>query len=80
MNFFSLDVPASGEISRAKSKDVEDERFDLTARKTSWFDLHILRRSLGMIMKAVESMISYKNSLLSTRVIMGNDPQGTTSR
>jgi len=48
-------------ISRAESKDVEDERLDLTARKTSWFDLHISSRSLRMIVKALESMISYNS-------------------
>ena len=41
------DVPGLGEVSRAESKDVEDERLDLTARRSSWFNLHIFRRSLA---------------------------------
>jgi len=70
----------SGEVSRAESKDVEDERLDLAAKKSTWFDLHISRRSSGMTVKVVESMISYKNSLHSARVIKGNDPLETTLR
>ena len=63
-----------------ESKDVEDERLDLTARRSSWFDFHIFRRTSGMIVQAIESIISYKNFLPSARVIRGNDPLETMLR
>ena len=71
-------MPGSGEVSRAESKDVEDERLDLTTRRSSWFDLHIFRSTSGMIVQAIESMISYKNFLPSARVIQENDPPEST--
>ena len=80
MNLFSLDVPGSGEVSTAESEDMGNEGLGSAARRSSWFDLHIFRRTSGMIVQAIESMISYKNFLPSARVIRGNDPLETTLR
>jgi hypothetical protein len=64
----------------AESKDVEDERSDSAARRSSWLDLRSSQRGWGLTTKVVYSMILSRISQPSAGILWRGTPPLMESR